>query len=74
MRLNKYIAAAGIVSRRKADQLTINGNVKINGIVITTPGVDVQPGDVVEVNGIEITPEEKKVYFMLNKPAGYLTV
>ncbi len=73
MRLNKYIAAAGIVSRRKADQLTINGNVKINGIVITTPGVDVQPGDVVEVNGIEITPEEKKVYFMLNKPAGYLT-
>lgn len=73
MRLNKYIAAAGIVSRRKADQLTINGNVKINGIVITTPGVDVQPGDVVGVNGIEITPEEKKVYFMLNKPAGYLT-
>ena len=41
MRLNKYIAAAGIVSRRKADQLTINENVKINGIVITTPGVDV---------------------------------
>ncbi|MDD5987523.1 MAG: pseudouridine synthase [Eubacteriales bacterium] len=73
MRLNKYIAAAGMASRRKADELTINGNVKINGEVVRTPGVDIGPDDVVEVNGRRIEPEEKKVYLMLHKPPGVLT-
>ena len=71
MRLNKYIAHAGIASRRKADELTINGNVKINGVSVREPGYDVKEGDVVEVNGTRIAHAEKLEYVMLNKPIGY---
>ena len=49
--MNKYIAQSGITSRRKADNLIISGNVKINGKPVLTPGVEVTPGDSVEVNG-----------------------
>ena len=73
MRLNKYIAAAGIASRRKADELTKNGNVKINGVVMKEPGYDVLPDDTVEVNGRVIEQNEKKVYIALNKPKGFVT-
>ena len=51
MRINKYIAQAGIASRRKADELIQNGNVKVNGAVMKEPGYDVAEGDKVEVNG-----------------------
>lgn len=73
MRLNKYIAQAGIASRRKADELIASGNVKINGLVVRELGTDVKEGDVVEVNGKRIEPAEKKVYIVLNKPLGYVT-
>lgn len=73
MRLNKYIAQAGIASRRKADELIVNGNVKINGISVRELGTDVKEGDVVEVNGRRIEAEERKVYVLLNKPIGYVT-
>ncbi|MEE0741398.1 MAG: pseudouridine synthase [Emergencia sp.] len=73
MRINKYIAQAGIVSRRKADELVTNGNVKVNGLTLTEPGYDVVEGDVVEVNGRRIEAEEKKVYILLNKPVGFVT-
>ena len=73
MRLNKYIAQSGIASRRKADELIANGNVKINNITVTEMGVDVKEGDVVDVNGRRIEPTGKLVYFMLNKPLGYVT-
>lgn len=73
MRLNKFIASAGIASRRKADELTINGNVKINGQVMKEPGYDVLPDDTVEVNGRVVQANEKKVYIALNKPRGFVT-
>ncbi len=73
MRLNKYIAGAGACSRRKADELTINGNVRINGVVMKEPGYDVVEGDRVEVNGKLIVFSEKKIYLLLNKPKGYIT-
>ena len=73
MRLNKYIAHAGIASRRIADELTINGNVKINGLTMREPGYNVKPGDVVEVNGQRISGQEKMEYVLLNKPKGYIT-
>jgi len=73
MRLNKYIAHAGIASRRKADELTVNGNVKINGMVVKEPGCDVADGDVVEVNGMTVSSAEKPEYVMVNKPLGYIT-
>lgn len=73
MRINKYIAQAGVASRRKADELIANGNVKINGLTLTEPGYDVAEGDVVEVNGRRIGRQEEKVYILLNKPMGYVT-
>lgn len=74
MRLNKYIAQAGIASRRKADELITNGNVRINGLAMKELGYDVKDGDVVEVNGRKIdNVTQKPVYIMLNKPLGYIT-
>ncbi|GAB1475840.1 pseudouridine synthase [Bacillota bacterium] len=73
MRLNKYIAAAGLASRRKADELIKEGKVRINGKMSDQLGYDVAPGDVVEVNGSRIEPAKKHVYIMLNKPKGYIT-
>jgi 23S rRNA pseudouridine2605 synthase len=73
MRLNKYIAQSGVASRRKADQLTINGAVRINGKVMKEPGYDVQPEDTVEINGLVLRPATKKIYIVLNKPKGYIT-
>ena len=68
MRLNKYIAHAGICSRRKADELIANGNVKINGLAVKEMGADVAEGDVVEVNGRIIGGGQKAVYVAVNKP------
>lgn len=73
MRINKYIAQAGVCSRRKADELVANGNVKVNGAVMKEPGYDVKEGDRVTVNGTLIEDSEKTVYYLLNKPAGYIT-
>jgi 23S rRNA pseudouridine2605 synthase len=73
MRLNKFIAQSGAASRRKADELTLQGKVKINGVVMKEPGYDVSENDVVEVNGHMIRHELKKVYVMLNKPKGFIT-
>ncbi len=73
MRINKYIAQAGVASRRKADELIACGNVRVNGAVLKEPGYDVDEGDVVEVNGHRIQAETKKVYILLNKPEGYVT-
>ncbi|WP_338547136.1 pseudouridine synthase [Emergencia sp. JLR.KK010] len=73
MRINKYIAQSGIASRRKADELVAAGNVKVNGLTLKEAGYDVVAGDVVEVNGRRIEPEDKKVYILLNKPLGYVT-
>lgn len=73
MRLNKYIADAGICSRRKADELIGNGNVKVNGAVMKELGYQVEDGDVVMVNGKKIESVGKKVYVVVNKPLGYIT-
>ena len=73
MRINQYIASAGITSRRKADELIEKGRVKVNGAILTSPGYHVEDGDIVEVVGVRITPAERKVYYLLNKPAGYVT-
>lgn len=73
MRINKYIAQAGVASRRKADELIANGNVKINGAVMREPGYDVQDKDVVSVNGHIIENRQKLVYVLVNKPMGMIT-
>lgn len=73
MRINKYIAQAGIASRRKADQLIESGNVKINGVVMREPGYDVKEGDKVVVNGRLIEKKQKLIYVLVNKPMGMVT-
>ena len=73
MRLNKYIASAGICSRRKADELIAAGNVRVDGAVIHEMGYDVKEGQQVVVNGKPIEAAQKKVYVAVNKPWGYVT-
>jgi len=70
--LNTYLAHAGICSRRKAADLVTSGLVRVNQHVMRDPGYRVQPEDVVEVSGENITPEEH-VYILLNKPKDYVT-
>lgn len=73
MRINKFIAHAGLASRRKADELIKAGKVKVNGEVIIELGLEIKEQDRVEVNGVLVGLEEEKVYYMLNKPTGYLS-
>lgn len=72
VRLNKYIAAAGICSRRDADKLIEAGEITVNGEVVTTLGARVNPGDVVMYKG-QVLQGEPKYYVLLNKPKGYVT-
>ena len=73
MRLQKYLALAGVASRRAAEQYITAGRVSVNGNVITELGTKVTDEDVVCFDGMEVKPESKKVYIMLNKPVGYVT-
>lgn len=73
VRINKYIASCGVTSRRKADQLIIDGKVAVNGAVMKEPGYDVQPVDEVLCEGRKISHEVGKTYILLNKPVGYVT-
>ena len=72
-RLQKYISASGLVSRREAEKLIVNGEVKVNGKVVTELGTKVTEKDKVEVDGVKLTKQENKVYYMLNKPTAYIT-
>ena len=72
MRLNRYIANAGLCSRREADTFIATGCVTINGKIVSEMGHQVLPGESVSFNGKIITAE-KKVYVLLNKPKGYVT-
>ena len=71
-RLNKYIAHAGICSRREADMHIGLGVVKVNNQVVTELGYQVQEGDVIHFDGKRIIAE-KKAYVLLNKPKGFIT-
>ena len=72
IRLNKFMANAGICSRREADEHITNGLVKVNGNVVTELGVKITRDDVVEYDGKVVTPE-RKCYVLLNKPKDCVT-
>lgn len=68
IRLNKFIADSGLCSRRKADELILEGVVKVNGVVANTLGSKVSPGDKVTVRGNPLPEVIRKVYILFNKP------
>ena len=73
-RLQKYLAHAGVCSRRHAEELIAQGKVVVNGETVTQMGVKIDPDkDEVLVRGRKVKPENDRTYIMLNKPAGYLT-
>lgn len=72
IRLNKYISNSGVCSRRDADSLIARGEISVNGKIVTDLGTKVSPESKVEYKGRILNPE-KKVYILLNKPAGYVS-
>src|SRR3989442_651297 len=73
-RLQKIMAAAGIASRRKAEEIIAAGRVTLNGKVVTEQGTKADPEvDQISVDGQPLKRAERLLYFMLNKPKGYVT-
>ena len=72
-RLQKYLANVGIASRRKCEELILDGKIEVNGLVVTELGTKVSEKDIIKYNGKIVKPEEEKVYILLNKPIGYVT-
>jgi 23S rRNA pseudouridine2605 synthase len=71
MRLQRYLAQAGVSSRRQAEQLIATGAVRVNGVVVTTLGSSVGAKDRVEVDGKRVLPEER-IYRLMLKPRACL--
>ncbi|MHB8124148.1 MAG: pseudouridine synthase [Desulfitobacteriaceae bacterium] len=72
-RLQKFLARAGVASRRHAEQMILDGRVYVNGIKIETMGTKVGPGDRIEIDGKPILQHEVFHYYLLNKPTGVIT-
>jgi len=72
LRLQVYLAHAGIASRRAAEEIIANGRVSVNGVVISEQGSRVFPGDTVLLDGKEVHSESRRIYLALNKPPGYI--
>jgi 23S rRNA pseudouridine2605 synthase len=74
LRLNRFLALAGIGSRRKSDELIASGVVRVNGTVVSELGVRIDPSrDRVSVSGKPVSIAQKKVYILLNKPKDTIT-
>ena len=74
MRLQKFLAEAGVASRRKAEELILQGKIKVNGEIKREMGIKIDPElDEVVYEGNIVKIENKKVYILLNKPIGYVT-
>lgn len=73
IRLQKYLANNGIASRRKSEELILQGKVKVNSIVVTRLGTKIDTStDIITVNNRAIEKNYKKIYILLNKPKGFL--
>ena len=74
IRLQKFLAEAGIASRRKAEELIQQGKVKVNGKIVVELGIKVNPDiDKVSYEGKEVNIKKDYIYILLNKPIGYVT-
>ncbi|WP_341227199.1 pseudouridine synthase, partial [uncultured Arcticibacterium sp.] len=72
IRLNKYIANAGLCSRREADELIESGMIKVNGKVVTEMGYKVKDSDTIKY-GKDVLNRERMMYILLNKPKDFIT-
>ncbi len=73
-RLARFLAHAGVASRRHAEELIAAGRVQVNGTTITTQGIRINPErDIVTIDGKPVHAPTRHVYIMLHKPAGYVT-
>ncbi|HVN56912.1 MAG TPA: pseudouridine synthase [Bacteroidales bacterium] len=72
VRLNKYIAASGVCSRREADELIIKGDITVNGKKVTELGHKISSGDEVRYRNRKLSAE-KMIYILMNKPKDYVT-
>ncbi len=72
-RLQKVIANSGYCSRRKAEELILNNEVSVNGVIVNKLGTKVDSNDTIEINGKMLNKQTNKVYYMLNKPRGVIS-
>ena len=72
MRLQVYLAHAGVASRRACEKIIAEGRVFVNGTLVTDMGSKVRTGDTVLLDGKPVHPEARKCYVLLNKPAGFV--
>ena len=72
MRLQVYLAHAGVASRRACEKIIAEGRVSVNGTLVTDMGSKVRAGDTVLLDGKPVQPEARKRYVLLNKPAGFV--
>jgi 23S rRNA pseudouridine2605 synthase len=70
MRLQKFLAAAGVASRRASERLIASGRVQVNGETVTDPARDVTDADEVRCDGRPVSAEDERVVYAVNKPAG----
>ena len=73
VRLNKFLAHAGVAARRKADLIIEQGMVSVNGLVVREMGYRVKPDDIIRYKDKVIKQKTNFVYILLNKPSGYIT-
>jgi 23S rRNA pseudouridine2605 synthase len=73
VRLQRYLAASGIASRRRSEELIAGGLVRVNGRVVRELGTSVAEGDVVEYGGRIVAPAAERTYLVMNKPLGVVT-
>lgn len=74
IRLQKYLAQCGVASRRKCEALILSGKIRVNGVVVTEMGTKIiQGSDKITFGGKLVEDKEKLLYYLLNKPKGYVT-
>jgi 23S rRNA pseudouridine2605 synthase len=73
MRLAKYLATAGVASRRAAEEIVAAQRVAVNGATVTDPARDVSDADLVTVDGTPVAPEAERAVYAVNKPAGVVS-
>ena len=73
IRLQKYLAEAGVASRRKAEELILDGRIAVNGNIVSELGTKVSDDDIITFDGKRVFKEEKNVYVIFHKPEGCVT-